>query len=342
MDNIMPFKAAVIGLGNIGLMYELEASREKPASHAGGYLLSSRFELVAAADINPMKSDVLKQIAPNVPFYVDYSQLLAEHDIDVVSVCTHPSERLDLLESIASHRTRLIFCEKPVVPQLSDIQRFKHILNKYPDTRFIPNLSRRWNSGILKVLRVLHQGELGRLQSIHVRYTRGIFNTGAHLFDLLKSFGGPMQTVQTIRKVHTSSEDTGEPSFSFLFTTEQEVSGYAEAFNDAYYYMFEIDLFCSNGKIEIYQSGDLIRYFHVDKHPLFEGFNGLTLMREEMDQLQDSNIKNALEHISDVLKGTAEPEVNFEDGIYPLYVADALLKSYQNNGALERVMLAYE
>jgi hypothetical protein len=117
----------------------------------------------------------------------------------------------------------------------------------------------------------------------------------------------------------------------------QGISGYAEAFNDQDYYIFEMDFYFTSGKIELYQSGDHVRIYRVGEHPLFNSFQSLHLWDQSVGLLEESNLKNAVAHLVRVIEGDEEPICRLVDGIYPLYVAEALKKSYENRGSLEKV-----
>jgi predicted dehydrogenase len=339
----MMINAAVIGLGRMGLMYDFDEKRDKPSSHVLAYAMNTDYCLRSAADLNPDQEKYLRQISPETAYYQDYTELLCSHpDLDVVSICTPPEGRLSLITDILSlTKVKVIFCEKPIASSLEEALQIVDIL-KNSKVVFIPNLSRRWNSGIRRVRQTIKELEYGPLEKIHLRYTRGIYNTGSHLFDLIRYFVGPMASVQVLNQVKTSSERDGEPTYSFVFNTLSEVSGFAEAFNDANYYMFEIDLYLENGKIEIRDSGNEIKYYTTGKHALFEGFSSLHLQKVESSLLKESNLAQAIKHISDVIHRNEPVACDIEDGIYPLQVAQALVLSFQKSGSWEKVVNTIE
>ena len=102
------------------------------------------------------------------------------------------------------------------------------------------------------------------------------------------------------------------------------------AIDDRNYYIFDVDLYLSEGKIEFRYSGDEIKIYGIGKHHLFSEFNELNLEREYNNVLSDNCIKNALQNISRVLEGIERPFCTVEDAIYPLYVAAALERSYKS------------
>lgn len=323
--------ATVIGLGQIGLMYDFDPKRERPSSHVLAYELNNQIDLVGATDIKHEAKLLLAKIAPEAEFYSSAEILLEEKKPDIVSICTPPWCHLsDIKKVLVSTKPKVIFCEKPIAQNIKDAMEIRSCLEQN-NTLLIPNISRRWNSGMIQVKKCIEEKKYGDLKKIHIRYTRGIYNTGAHLFDLLKMWtGNSIKKVQALKKIYTTSEDEGELSFSFYFQQENDVDGFAEAFDDTQYYIFEIDLFFSNGKIEFRNSGDDIFYYGIATHHLFSGFQELVLEKHEKNLLKESCLKNAINNIVNVLNEKEKPNCIIDDAIYPLYVAGALMKSYKN------------
>ncbi len=333
------WKAAVIGLGKIGLMYDFEIGRELPSSHVSAYHLHKNFELVMASDPCEERKEYLNKIAPEACYFNDNEKGLQYAQADIVSICTPPNFHLSTIRKVYSLKKipAVIFCEKPLANSLKDADDILHLCEKYPQVTLVPNISRRWSNGLNRVTNVLKSGKYGRLKSIHIRYTRGIYNTGAHMFDLLNMWtNSKISEVHVLKKVHTTSENEGESSYSFFFEQNDGVWGYAEAMDDEHYYMFEIDMYLTGGKIEMRFSGDEILYYATDAHHLFTGYQELHLTKKDEHILSEPLLMNAIDNLAGVLLGTSEPACRLEDAIYPIKVAVALEKSFAN-GTKEHV-----
>jgi predicted dehydrogenase len=322
------FQSMIVGLGQIGLMYDFDVKRYKPSSHTLAYENHPEINLIAASDLYSERKPKLLELAPKTTYYKDYKLMLAEQTADVISICTPPQSHFEIIQAIiTSTSTRLILCEKPIVQNNQEAQQLMDLLSEY-SCKLIPNLSRRWSSGFQRIHNVINNNEFGSLVKVHARYTRGIFNTGAHIFDLINWYAGEIKRVLVMNQVNTTADQDEDPSFSFHFTTEQGISGYAEAFNDRNYYMFEMDLFFETGKIEIRESGNKIYYSHVSNHPLFTGFLSLHPSKLEDHLLEESTMQNAINHIVNVLKEQEEPICTVRNGLYPIAIAQAVLRSY--------------
>lgn len=328
------YRAAVIGLGKIGMLYDLEPQRPHPSTHVFAYEQSSDFDLVCGIDGDMTKQSLLHKAAPDAEFFSSIDDAVQAGTLkktDVISICTPPSTHLDIvLKLIDAGIGKVIFCEKPIVRDIEEADKLIDMIQN-SGVKLIPNISRRWNTGLRKITEVLQGGKIGKLEKINIRYTRGIYNTGAHLFDLMKMWtGSPIKRVMTLGETQTSAYP--EKTFSFYFEMADDVKGYAEAVDDSRYYMFDIDLYCSDGKIEMRSSGDDIYYYVKAPHHLFQGFNELVIDESCTGQLNDSCIKNAIENIRQVLEGKGIPNCSLSDAVYPLYVANALEESFKKKG----------
>lgn len=328
--------AAVIGLGKIGLEYDFDEKRVRPSSHTMAYHMNEQINLEAVMDVRAEQRLKLGKIGIETNFYTDMNTLLRRHHLDVISICTPPEQHFQQIMTILENSSaKIIFCEKPLVRNLDEalcLQRYM----KDKKVTIITNISRRWNVGMEEVQATICDHAYGFLEKIHVRYTRGIYNTGAHVFDLLHWWCGKMQDVEVLKKVYTTSALAKEPTFTFAFNNENNSSGFFEAFNDENYYLFEIDLYFSKGKIEVRSSGDEVLYYKIAPHHLFSEFNELQLEKERCNLLSDAALENAVHHLVDVFNEVVKPKCTLENAIYPLYVAKALEKSFQER-KVERI-----
>ncbi len=324
------YQAAVIGLGRIGMLYDREEQRPHPSTHVYAYLENERTALACAVDTHRDREEILKGISPATRFYASYEEAVrsgALDDVDIISICTPPGEHFGLIRSIVEREfSGAIFCEKPLVSDEEEARMLDGLMADHPLPLLIPNISRRWNRKLKEVGDALASGEYGSLERIDVRYTRGIYNTGAHLFDLLRMWTGErIRQVSVIGETDTSA--LPEKSYSFAFTLQSGIPGVAQAFDDRICYLFEIDLYCSSGKIEMRNSGDDVYYYDIGPHHLFDGFGEYRLKRHESGILNDNCMRNAVADICACLDNEKQPECTAGDAVYPISVAASLERS---------------
>ncbi len=332
-DKMKKYQSAIIGLGNIGMEYDV-TSPTHPKSHTMAYILNNSFQLVCVMDVQPEKERTLHHFSPGTAFYMDIQCMFEEHpNIDIVSICTPPQLHLDNLEYLIRHTSvPYIFCEKPLISSLDELPALKKLLN-VRNVMVVPNISRRWSPKIQEMKDKIVSGAYGVLQKVFVRYTRGIYNTGAHLFDLLRWCGVDISEVHVIDKVYTTSEAEGEKTFSFTFHASNDIRGYAEAFDDTQYYCFDVAFYFSRGKVDFQCNGNDILYYSIGPHHLFPRFHELKLEMQAHNVLVDSCLTHAMEEWKEIIDGVRTPRCSWKDAIYPLRVAKALEKSYETGKA---------
>lgn len=326
--NIRKLKVGIIGLGNIGFLYDLESNYGGPLSHAFAYKNNEKFNLYACADINNSILEKFSSVFPWVKLYSDYKKMLEEKNIEVLSICTPQDFHLEQIkEALKKNTIKIIFCEKPIVKNVKEYRELKTLMKK-TNCVIMPNISRRFNSQLREIKNKIEDGVIGEIQKIHVRYTRGIYNTGAHLFDMISWWIGKITEVQALVQVSTTSENENEKSYSFNFFIGSNINGYAEAFDDRQYYFFEIDFYGSEGKLTFGNSGDEIFIYKIDRHSLFPEHKELKLISHTKGIMGESNFLLAMENILQIISNSSEQICTVEDAAYPLYVAEAIEKSY--------------
>ena len=142
------FKAAVIGLGAIGLMYDFEPQRPHPSTHVLGYESASDFELKCGIDADIEKKNILHKVSPKADFFPSLEDAIkngALDDVDVIRIGTPPDSELEILLNIINAGIgKVVFCEKPIVVDLGEAKKLVDIV-KETGTIVVPNISRRWN-----------------------------------------------------------------------------------------------------------------------------------------------------------------------------------------------------
>ena len=324
------FKAVVIGIGNIGMMYDFDSLRPHPSSHVMGYCENDVFELTGVVESDSSKETLLRKFSKDTLFFKTLEEAFTKEafvSADVISICTPPDTHFEILKFLADRDIGSIyFCEKPLVNSTEEARELKNLMTGKRQV-IIPNITRRWNTGLRKIIDMIRSEQFGKLLKIHVRYTRGIFNTGSHMFDLIHMWTGDrIRRVKVLSETPTSA--VPERSFSFYFELGNNVSGFAEAMDDRNYYLFEYDLFFSDGKIEVRDCGDTVIYYKTDHHHLYSEFRELKPIDQISGLLSDSGMRNAIANIERSLQKTDEPYCALEDAICPLYIAEALEKSY--------------
>ena len=183
-----PFKVGIIGCGR-PWRSEGATGFGQGHVHAAGYEASPDCEIVAAADIVQDNLDFFCE-QHNVPHgYLDYKAMLAECDLDIVSVCLWPHLHapvvIDAAQAVgpSGHHLRAIYAEKPMAPTWGEAQRMAAACEENGVVLAF-NHQRRFGKPFRKAKELLDGGAIGELQRLEA-FTSNLYDWGTHWFDML-------------------------------------------------------------------------------------------------------------------------------------------------------------
>lgn len=192
----MTYKAGIIGTGGIagmgilGMHDEEAIGTEKiDASHAGGYASADEIELVAVADVDEKNLATFGdawEISSDRQ-YCGHEAMLAQEDLDVVSVCTpsflHHQHTIDAAQSAAD--PDVIWCEKPIASRVSAAEEMVGICDE-TETELVVNHSFRFTDKLQRLRDLIHsQNLLGDVLSVSTQYRMELMRNSTHVLDTL-------------------------------------------------------------------------------------------------------------------------------------------------------------
>ncbi|MEX1020392.1 MAG: Gfo/Idh/MocA family oxidoreductase [Litorilinea sp.] len=194
------YRAAVIGCSRMGGFIDNEVvgapKHVPPYSHAAGFYACPRTDLVACADV---RTDVMERFGerydiPKERQYTDYRAMIANENLDIVSVATQPEPRAEIVIYAADHGIKAIYAEKAMAASLAEADAMVEALERN-DVFFNLGTNRRWNPNYDAMKAVIDSGQLGELKSL-VLYNNGtMFNTGSHTIDLVMRLNSDVPVV---------------------------------------------------------------------------------------------------------------------------------------------------
>lgn len=190
------YKAAIIGLSAIaaqrpdGPDYPSAYGRVSE-SHASVYCDHAQADLVAVCDIRPEAHELFRQSwhnhLPQMHYFTDYRELLAENRPDLVSVVTPDHLHADIVVDAAENGAKAILCEKPIATSLADADRMIAACKANGAVLAI-NHTRRWSPIFQQARQILRRRELGQLHALRVDFFSQramLFRNGGHMVDML-------------------------------------------------------------------------------------------------------------------------------------------------------------
>ena len=193
-----PIRVGIIGLGRAGFgMQTNELLKRK-----------DKYRIVAGCDTNAARRKRFAGAVPGAKLYASAEKLIADPDVDLVSVATRTPTHADL--TIAALRAgKTVMDEKPIATTYADARRMAAEGKKHPGRLFFRH-NRRWEAAFNDVRDVIASGILGDIAEIRLcrhNYARRddwqtilaegggqLLNWGPHIVDHALQFIGGRPT----------------------------------------------------------------------------------------------------------------------------------------------------
>ena len=320
----MKYKAAIIGLGQIGFKIDLDPFRKIIWSHAKAYDHIKNIKLIGVSEIDKKKIPTFAKYYPKVKIYEDYLDLLNKNKIDVVSICTPTKTHLNIIKTIikCSSKPKVIFCEKPMGRNFKECKEIISLCNEY-NVVLGTNYMRRWDDRFIQINKLIKEEKLGSLQSISAYGASALLTSTSHLIDLFLMYGGSnidwlVGELQQdyIREIHGEKDYGG---YAFIKFTNG-VYGYLKGTSiDSSFYMFEIDLLFSKGRITIADDGREINIwkFSDSENRSGSGYKTLVESNEIKTDPENERMLAAIENLIECIENNITPS---SDGLNALEV----------------------
>jgi predicted dehydrogenase len=157
-----------------------------PYSHGAGFFACPRTDLVACAD---PREDVMERFGeryhiPKARQYTDYRAMIAQENLDIVSVATQPEPRAEIVIHAAEQGIKAIYAEKAMAASLVEADAMVQALERN-HVFFNLGTNRRWSVNYDHMLAAIAGGQIGDLKSLIVYNSGTLFNMASHTIDLV-------------------------------------------------------------------------------------------------------------------------------------------------------------
>lgn len=183
---------------------------------------------------------------PDAKITTDYREVLADPEVAVVDIATHPQERLPLLEA-ALRAKKHVLSQKPFVTNLDNGERLVALADEM-GVRFAVNQNGRWSPHFGYLREAVKAGAIGDLISAHVSvhwdhtWVKGtpferifdlvLYDFAIHWFDFLSTVLGDREVKRVYAMRSKSVDQEIEPPLLAQAVVEFE-GGQASAIFDA-------------------------------------------------------------------------------------------------------------
>lgn len=267
------YKAAVIGLGQIGLGYDYNVSVQNDQlilTHSSAYWHHPNFELVAGVDsCADARTRFTKKYG--CPAYPDLAALFNTHKIDVVSLAVPAECRPTLFEELLQFSLKGILTEKPVANNFSMSQRLFELAAK-KNLCLMVNFIRRYDPGIEQLRQDIQVGKIGKILKGVVWFPKGVFCNAIHYLDLLFYLFDTRFTFERLLKPCKSFEN--DYQFDFKIVSNQAEIYFMNS-PSSQYYLSEMDILTDKGRVYYSEDGRNVSFREPKPDDVFKEINFL-------------------------------------------------------------------
>jgi predicted dehydrogenase len=294
----MKEKVLLVGLGQIGMGYDLNHPETHIFTHARAFSLHPDFELIGAIDPDSQKIESFQKNY-SIPAFSSFKEALTLTP-NVVVIGTPTSSHLaDVEEILGSFNPKIVLCEKPLANDPDEAIRLVELCEKSATNLYV-NYMRRSSPGSLRVLKMIKEGDIQGPFKANVWYSKGLYNSGSHFIDLMRLWMGEMKDFKILNQGRKWNKIDPEPDFVAYFEQGQVQF---TALKEENFFHNSFELYGTNGRLRYEQGGALITWEKVSSNPLFTGYKTLEKNEVRLETEFNTLQWHVAEELSKSLKG---------------------------------------
>ncbi|MBI2297479.1 MAG: Gfo/Idh/MocA family oxidoreductase [Armatimonadetes bacterium] len=174
-------------------------------THADGYRGAGGCELVACCDIVQENAQGFAAYYGIDKVYLDYREMLAKEQLDVVSICTWPHLHEPMVTDCCAAGVRAVHCEKPMADTWGGAQRMaRAAVEASTQLTFNHQLRYGWHSDA--ALQAITDGAIG--QVLRFDACRGVLlDVGTHVLDQINMINGDQRAKWVLAQIDYRDEN---------------------------------------------------------------------------------------------------------------------------------------
>ena len=299
MTKMIAKDSLLIGLGQIGMGYDLLIKNNYIFTHAKAISSHEDFNLVAAVD---KSSERRKQFTEKyqLPVYENLEDALINLDVSVVIIATPTKTHEKILELILMHLTpELILCEKPLAYDLDAATKMLNMCQE-KDIMLYVNYMRRSEIGALHVKQMISTNIIETPLKGFAWYTKGLMNNGSHFLNLLEYWLGPIISTKTLSQGQIWNEI--DPEYDFIATFELGEIIFSSCNEQSSTYN-SVEMIGPSGRLHYIEGGEIINWHEVSPDPILNGHSKLSVLPKVIENNMHQYQYSVYQEISNALNG---------------------------------------
>lgn len=324
------FNFALIGLGRIGFSLGLEKKRKFCWSHSQTINKFKSFKLIYAVDKDIKKIVKFKQIYNTVNATKNFD---FKSNIDCIIFAVTENQIFRTLKKVNLKNIRLVVLEKPIARSVLEFDKIYNYLKK-KNLDVIVNYQRRFDTNYNILKKIIMSNKFGKLNSINVRYSGGVYNIFSHMLDLLI-----MLTNKKPKQVSFTSNNVGSIEFSGsgYINFEENIICTVNSIAKNTNFVFDIYLIFEKALINISETNSTFKIYKLKKSKRFDGYKEFYLHKK----IKNSNcdrFKEMYKHIESLLNTRKKFKITtastLKDSKIIVKTLCSIKKSVKNSGKL--------
>ncbi|MFH1664877.1 MAG: Gfo/Idh/MocA family oxidoreductase [Candidatus Omnitrophota bacterium] len=326
------YRAAVIGCGRIGFVFDEDPKRRYPATHVAAYSRVDRVELAAVCDLNRELVDKCATKWGIPAGYTDLGEMLSKEKPDIVSICTPPETHSNILKTVVKHKgIKGIFCEKPLAATVEEAKEMDRACRERGIILQVGH-QRRFDPLHLNIRESIMGGKFGNLQQGNFYYTAGIRNTGSHMFDILRFFFGEVEWVEAFFSRNISRKEK-DPNLDGVLRFKNGFFATFQACDVNDYLIFEFNGLFEKARLVLKDSGFSVDFYEAGESENYSGYRELKKTASPFQENYQRNFMvNAVEHLLECIKKSDQSISSGYDGAKDVELIENSILSAEDGG----------
>lgn len=325
------YKAVVIGLGNVGFLFDLDQKRKETWSHVSAYERCAKTELTGAVEVSVDKTTLFEKHHPDIPVFPSVPALMEQAKADIVSICTPTDSHYPILKELLNYPVKAVFCEKPLA---ASRQLAKEIVGMYEKRGVVlaVNHTRRWDDNYLQAKKMVREKKIGRVKAVNALYPGQIYSIGSHLIDTIRMLvDGNIRRVSALAS-DRNNIDNSDPSLSGWLEFTGGIPCTLISTGKREDYIFEIDVIGDEGRIRILESGEKTELFAFKESPRYSGYRELVPVPLGPVMKKDRLVEAVCDLIAVIEGKKTGANCSGYDGFASVAICEALAASAKEQG----------
>ena len=242
----MTYRALVVGLGQIGMGYDLDADPKiRIATLARAFSEHSKFDLVGGVDLDHARRELFQDRYAR-PSFSNVETAIAETRANVIAIAVPTEAHCRVLHQAVQFGTlKAILCEKPLSYAFAEAMAMVSLAEQSGVVLFT-NYMRRCDHAVIEVRRrIVCEKISGPFKGI-CWYSKGLIHNGSHFLNLFQYWLGEVRRFQIINQGRLWGEHDCEPDIKIEFELGEVCFFAAREENFSHH---SVELIASNGRL---------------------------------------------------------------------------------------------